>query len=242
MKNFGRWIFNRRPGVGLPLALLIVLVGAGLVTMMVGMSQLFARDSVRQREMYIDHLQLVGYMEKAKGTLAELMRVRGRPLHPDNWYIGSNPSNELRIGEDLNIESMQELEINLAHLADIVRSADISGGAQTIVTRIYDMAYHPDDLDEEIFSNPHHEDLPASMLQMAISGGAGNIESEDDGVREGDPSVWAGGEKFTIDPWDIRQMFGAYVVQVALFDKLPNGNWAATPTKMLEEAFFQLEF
>ena len=216
---------HRRPGVGLPLALVIVVVGSSLMALIFGMSTRFSETSTWQRMIYRDQVLVSSYIEKAKGEISAKIETDVEAFHPlpgDEWNAGSE-----------KIGSLRDLQVFIKGptAADEPLSIDTLEGARRVVMRVYDLTYDVTWISDDI-SPTERLRLPSPL---AIVDDVKEIVNtiDVDGERD-DGSVKDPETDISYLKPD-RKTIGAYLIRVGLFD--PDRGVLVRTT---EEAFFQL--
>jgi hypothetical protein len=235
------WVKKTRRGIGLVLALVVVLACSGLVAFIFEASARFMALSTRQREVYFDHARATSYIEMAKGMVSDYnLRMSStdakealhRPTRTKD-QSGQVVPNTVGNARALQIPGIPDLSPanNL--------SLDISlSGRQAVTVQVYDVAYSQRDLAPALLSDDRAlSQIPPPLVLL-------NVVSEDNGLRIEQLSYGEDNFVDTADPVYVdtqtfldTDQIGAYLVRVELFDA------SVSPRRrirLLEEAFFQV--
>jgi hypothetical protein len=225
-------MMRRRKGVGLVMALAIVVVGTALIAAMFNLSSVFARATTWQRRGYTEHVSMSGYVEKAKGFIVELNKGReseGLPvLH------GANVSLDTEIYAVTDLQ-LTQTENGIANALSLDIPLSTPNGSKRLVMRVYDANYKPEQI--KIASWEGKQDLPPSLKLDGSAGGNGS-NTEVDGEFE-DPSGTGqplSPEAVNLSAQQYRD-YGAYVVRLELYNVLNGGKRVLE--RDIEEGFFQ---
>ena len=219
-------IFLRRPGVALPMAMMVVVIGTGLVMVMFYATSNFSKLASTQRLIYMDQLNAVDYIEQAKGRISTKIVEDEEALHPkvgDEWNSRKVPIaslSDLQVYIDRQNPNSDPLNITKRPLKN----------GRSISLRVYDLTYEPTWITSDM-SNSARMALPSPLIVMGKM-----TELKDDIVNVGDvndPLISRTDDKSSVSQVNLKNI-GAYLVRVEIFDQTGNR------VRLTEEAFFQL--
>ena len=143
LKHILKKLFHRlvkaRPGIGLPMVLVVVLVTSFLVAFIFQSSAQFMVLSTRQQETYMNHLRAKGYMEMVKGMIS---------IYNEGQSSADLPALHCqKISDDQKIDSADDLRIyTVPGVGNVDINETVAGANQRVRVRVYDASYEAEDL------------------------------------------------------------------------------------------------
>ncbi len=217
---------SKRRGVALVLALVVVLVGGALIALIFEMTVRFGFTSLRQGTTYSDHLEVTGYIESAKGFIADTNVNNDQVMHPKGY---TNIETTLITSLDMLMFDQAELSVDRVFAG--------SKGRQRVVMRVFDANYRANRVREPLLLNSVDMAQMPPPLSLAEAGASmdqyitnvGNSHTPTTGGQAiDDNEVWKRFFKY----------YGAYLIRVELYDIDESGT--QNLTRKVEEAFFQV--
>ena len=213
----------RRRGMGVLVALLVVVVGSVLVGGIFALTYTASHLSQKRGEIYSDQMLISSRIERAKGSILASIDEAQVALHasPRGLQWKSRPP----------IYHLNELMIDGAFLSF---DETIEKARRRIILNVFDVTYIATQI-----ASPLREDLkdmPPMLAVLPPASADPNIEMENEGFTEGDIE-----RNDPLDDYDNAginlDLFGAYLIRTQIFNTEIDSNKAYRVT---EEAFFQI--
>ena len=229
----GAWPGKARPGVGLPMALVVILIGTALIAFVFQASSSFMRISTRQQATYMDHTWAASYIEMAKGMITEYniqqgLLVPGTPgrvalqcqRREDSTYEAFRVNNlaDLRIPEVPTIPPAPGVPgMTGGTLSMDVFSPDNS---KRLTLQVYDIAYSYANLEAtagQAVTLMGDRDFPVPILLLDITGSDSSRRGQRRSHTPFTGDVYLPDYEATRTEINMNQV-GVYLVRVRLFD------------------------
>jgi hypothetical protein len=234
-----RFVEKKRRGMGLPTALVIVLVGAALITFAFTAASQFINLTAQQREAYVEHTRMTDVIEDVKGRISEYNYRKGEALHRptidyDHPY-DPNVSND----QDLLIPQIPALPASSdgfpgSAAYSLRRDISIPERQQLLTLKVYDVTYTAANIITPISADVLAQ-IPAPLVVLSSADlDAGYLMESGRDVDVS--SFWKINEETILNPVSWRE-FGAYLVRAELFDV---SGGARQRIRLVDQAFFQV--
>jgi hypothetical protein len=213
--------------MGLPTALLIILIGAALMTFAFDAAARFRYMSFQQERMYLDHTLVTGYIEEVKGRISKYNSEKKHALKKD-----LSSGDVITMAEDLLLTEVPAISGVLPQY-NLNLDIPIPERQQALTLRVYDVSYAAAQVAEGISSTALARMPPPIPLMRKVVGGHDGLkpggDTEDPSVSKPGQGDYTGIEK--------SEREGSYLIRVELFNVV---NGQKVRTRLLEEAFVQI--
>ena len=225
----GQALKGRRRGMGLPMALLIILIGAALMTFAFDAAARFRYMSFQQERMYLDHTLVTGYIEEAKGRISKYNSEKKKALRNDFDL----EHNKITRPEDMVIVEIPAISGVLSHY-NLSLDIPIPERQQALTLRVYNASYQAEQVADGLAPVTLARIPSPIPLVARILEGQPGLNGDDSQQQTPDTYKPGGGGPRT----DIMsEQLGSYLIRAELFNIVKGQR---VRTRLLEEAFVQI--
>jgi hypothetical protein len=209
-----------RKGVALVLALVVVLVGGGVIALTFDIVSRYGCFSVSQRRIYVDHTTVLDLIQATKGWILANNVDNGKTMHAPGFNYAAAAAAPIK-GSITHLNDLRFTDAVLSR--DVTLSSGV--GRQRAVVQVYDMLFNPEDVNEIVLEDPvQMQDFPP-VYKLKVRDDI--VEAEGEHRAPGTGTRDAG---IDLDP----DRYGAYLIRVRLYDN------AGKLLRTVEEAFVQV--